>query len=80
MYQSGFRPGHSTVTATAKVVNDIARALDSKLDCVALSIHVSKAFDSVVHTVLLERLHNIGFDYNSWDDGLRIIYLIDPKL
>jgi len=46
-------------------VNDIAQALDSKLDCVALFIDLSKAFDTVDHTILLERLHNIGFDYNS---------------
>lgn len=65
IYQSGFRPRHSTVSATAKVVNDIAQALDSKLDCVALFIDLSKAFDSVDHTILLERLHNIGLDYKS---------------
>lgn len=53
------------MSATAKVVNDIAQALDSKLDCVALFIDLSKAFDSVDHTILLERLHNIGLDYKS---------------
>ena len=53
------------MTATTKIVNDIAHALDSKLDCVALFIDLSKAFDSVAHSILLERLHDIGFDYNS---------------
>ena len=52
-------------------MNDIAQALDSKLDWVALFIDLSKAFDMVDHTILLERLHNIGFDYNSckWVDN-----------
>lgn len=33
-YQSGFRPGHSTVTAASKVLTKVASALDSKQDCV----------------------------------------------
>ena len=61
-HQSGFRPGHSTISAATKVVNDIAYALDNKQDCVALFIDLSKAFDSVDHALLLNRLAEIGLD------------------
>jgi hypothetical protein len=33
--QSGFRSGHSTVSASLKVLNDIHCALDKKLHCVS---------------------------------------------
>ena len=62
VFQSGFRPGHSTVSAAARVLNDIASALDSKQDCAALFIDLTKAFD---HSRLLQRLHAIGFDVKS---------------
>lgn len=53
-YQSGFRPGHSTVMASSKVLNDIVCAPDNKQDCVARLIDLSKAFDTVDHQVLLQ--------------------------
>ena len=62
VFQSGFRPGHSTVSAASKVVSDIVHALDNKQDCVVLFIDLSKAFDTVGHAILLEHLNNIGFD------------------
>lgn len=59
--QSGFRQGHSTITAAISVTNDIITALDDKKSCAALFIDLSKAFDSVDHGLLLQRLNCIGF-------------------
>ena len=64
-YQSGFRTKHSTVSATSLVLNDIVSALDNGLFCAALFIDLSKAFDTVDHTLLLDRLTSIGFDHVS---------------
>ena len=61
--QSGFRSGHSTVSATLKVLN----ALDNKLRCVSVFIDLSKAFDSVDHTVLLQRLKCCGITGHTLD-------------
>ena len=58
--QSGFRPKHSTTTATMLVVNDIANALDEGKHCAALFIDLSKAFDTVDHDILLSNLSFIG--------------------
>lgn len=51
---------HSTITAALKVVNDISVALDKKQDCASLFIDLSKAFDTVDHSVLKLRLINTG--------------------
>lgn len=59
--QSGFRQGHSTVTAVTAVTNDILNALDNKKSCAAIFIDLSKAFDTVDHDLLLKRLQRIGF-------------------
>lgn len=58
--QSGFRAGHSTVTVTLLLLNDIINALDKKQHCADLFVDLSKAFDSVDHEHLLNRLSNIG--------------------
>ena len=58
--QSGFRPGFGCVTATLKVLNDITSALDSKLHCAAIFIDLAKAFDTVNHSILSDRLNSIG--------------------
>ena len=62
--QSGFRKKHGTVTATMKVLNDIT-AIDEKEHCAALFLDLSKAFDTVDHSVLLQKLVNIGFSSKS---------------
>ena len=58
--QSGFRSGHSTITAASAVVNDIVNAIDRKHSCAAVFVDLSKAFDSVHYPLLLSRLRSIG--------------------
>uniref|UniRef100_A0A3B3DM95 Reverse transcriptase domain-containing protein n=2 Tax=Oryzias melastigma TaxID=30732 RepID=A0A3B3DM95_ORYME len=59
-FQSGFRKKHSTTTATMKVINDVIVALDKKQHCASLFIDLSKAFDTVDHSILIDRLLSIG--------------------
>uniref|UniRef100_A0A3B3CX90 Reverse transcriptase domain-containing protein n=1 Tax=Oryzias melastigma TaxID=30732 RepID=A0A3B3CX90_ORYME len=63
--QSGFRSGYGCTTASLKVLNDITSALDSKLKCSAIFIDLAKAFDSVNHSCLIERLCDVGVSENS---------------
>lgn len=58
--QSGFRSCHSTITAAMLVTNDIIKSLDSKQHYVVLFVDLSKAFDSVGHELLLQKLSCIG--------------------
>lgn len=57
--QSGFHSGFGCVTATLKVLNDITSALDSKLYCAAFFIDLAKAFHTVDHRILTDRLSSI---------------------
>lgn len=59
-FQSGFRSGHSTITAATLVTNDIIGALDKKQHAAALFVDLSKAFDSVDHGLLLTKLRSVG--------------------
>ncbi len=63
--QSGFCSGHSCVTATLKVLNDITSALDAEQHCAAIFIDLAKAFDTVDHSILLDRLSSIGVTNHS---------------
>ena len=66
-HQSGFRAGHSTVSAVTLVANNIMSALDSKKHCAALFIDLSKAFETVDHDLLLLCLCSAGFDSRACD-------------
>jgi hypothetical protein len=59
-YQSAYRPHHSTETALLRVQNDILTSIDNKEVTLLVLLDLSAAFDTVDHTILLNRLKNIG--------------------
>ena len=59
--QSGFRAGHGCTSATLKVLNDILTVIDKKQYFAAIFIDLAKAFDSVNHHILIDRLNSLDF-------------------
>ena len=54
--QSGYRRGHSTETASLKVLSDILDAADCQKVTLLGLLDMSAAFDTVDHKILLHRL------------------------
>ena len=59
-YQSGFRPGDSTVNQLIYIVHKIHEALDSGNEVRMVFLDISKAFDKVWHKGLIFKLKTIG--------------------
>ena len=60
--QSAYRPGHSTKTALLKVVNDLFLSLSRCNISVLAMHHLSSAFDTIDHPILVHRLNtDFGF-------------------
>ncbi len=61
-HQSGFRPFHSTETALTDMIDDLLSNMNSGKMTGLAFIDLRKAFDTVSHDLLLEKLHGIGAD------------------
>ncbi len=57
-FQSGFRAGHCTESALLRVANGILRGADSGSCVVLLLLHLTAAFDTVDHKILIDRLRD----------------------
>ena len=58
--QSAYKQNHSTETALLKVQNDLLMAIDIYRGAVLILLDLSAAFDTIDHTILLHRLHELG--------------------
>jgi len=59
--QSGFGPGRNTGTALLNVIEDARTAIDNRNVTIFILLDFSKAYDSVDHDILLEKLKILGF-------------------
>jgi retron-type reverse transcriptase len=58
--QYGFHKGHSTSLALIDLFDNISSAIDRKEHSVGIFLDLSKAFDTVDHNILLDKLNYYG--------------------
>ena len=58
--QFGFREKHSTYMALARLMDSITNELEQKRHCIGIFIDLSKAFDTLDHSILLSKLNLYG--------------------
>ena len=60
--QWGFMPGRSTTSALLSITNTCLQALDDGYDVCTVFFDIRKAFDSVPHRLLMEKMKTIGLN------------------
>ena len=60
--QHGFRKSHSTITAMTSLLHNIYKNLNIKRETYLVYLDLRKAFDTVSHVILTDKLGNIGLD------------------
>ena len=66
-YQSAYRTNHSTTTALVKICDDILESIEDNEVTLMVFLDFSKAFDTVNHRLLLEKLKIMGFEPSALD-------------
>ena len=67
-FQSAYRRGHSTETALLRILNDLVVMSDGGNNALLVLLDLSAAFDTLDHTLLLQRLHaEIGLSDSALD-------------
>ncbi len=75
--QHGFRKNKSTVTALVNFVDSIIESLDNREKVTGIFMDLSKAFDSISHSKMIDKLSELGIKnpYLKWFES----YLGDRK-
>ena len=69
---------HSTETALINLSDNLFKAIDEKSASLLVLLDLSKAFDSLNHNLLLEKLRHLASKLQQFS-GLAAIYLVDIK-
>ena len=66
--QYGFRSGKSTALALMELTEEISSAMDEKMYTVGVFIDLKKAFDTIDHKLLIQKLQHFGIrgEPNMW--------------
>ena len=64
-YQFGFRKSHSTNHAIISLVEKVNNAMDSGKILIGVFLDLRKAFNTVDHCILLDKLYKYGISRNT---------------
>ena len=64
-HQSGYRKNFSTQTVLLNLTDTIRRGVELGLITTLLMFDLSKAFDTIDHSILLRRLYDLGFTHHT---------------
>ncbi|KAF7239428.1 Visinin-like protein 1 [Varanus komodoensis] len=65
-FQSGFRPGYGTESALVALYDDLCRERDRGSASLLVLLDLSVAFDTIDHSILLNRLAGLGVGGTAW--------------
>ena len=73
-YQFGFRKHHSTYKALMTLMDNLINCLDNSEYVVGIFLDLSKAFDTVEHNILLQKLSIVWYSRNGTRLFLKLSY------
>ena len=63
--QFGFREAHSCEHAVGQVINGVVKGLENKMNMACVLLDLSKAFDTIEHKIMLQKLETYGIRGNA---------------